>query len=225
MGEVAANLRSEAAAFLNTILRRLGLQLVRSGPLAARALTAPQTPLLGERAALRRLTLDDASGLLGLRDNPDIAYWIGWTAPTTSSTARRWIRGQESTRIDGAGLSLALIERQTRRFAGLVELHQVDWSYGRASIGLWLLPQSRGKGLMTEGLNLLVAWVFERTPLQRLEFLTLAENAPAIALAERCGFTREGILRGRIVRNGEPRNAVLLSILRGDQKSPRIAAE
>ncbi|MEZ5125361.1 MAG: GNAT family protein [Thermoleophilia bacterium] len=199
----------------NAGLARLGWRVVREG---AKRPPLPRLDrsLRGDRVLLRRFDADDAAELVAIDSASDLRYWANWRMLATPDEARRWIQSQENQRSSGEGLVLAVVEAAADRVCGMLEVHRIDWNYGRASIGLWLIPEARGRGLMAEALAMFVRWIFSSTTLERLECLTLAENEHAIALAESCGFRREGVLRRRVMRDGHHRDAVLLSLLRED---------
>jgi [ribosomal protein S5]-alanine N-acetyltransferase len=65
----------------------------------------------------------------------------------------------------------------------------------RATVGYWLLPEARGKGLATRALALVSRWALTNLDLDRLGLLTEVSNSPSQGVAERVGFHREGVLR------------------------------
>jgi RimJ/RimL family protein N-acetyltransferase len=66
--------------------------------------------------------------------------------------------------------------------------------------------------VMTRALQLVTAYAFERRGVDRLELYTLLENRRSQAVAERAGFVREGIERGRIEsRDGRRRDAYVFA--------------
>ena len=65
----------------------------------------------------------------------------------------------------------------------------------RATIGYWLLPEARGKGLATRAVRLASRWALRDLTLARLGLLTEPSNDHSQGVAERSGFHREGVLR------------------------------
>ena len=201
---------------LNALLAHVGLKLVHARALSAQAIVWPRTPIADDRVALRPFITEDVPDLVTACADGDVVFWAGWSTPFPRDEALHWVRGQSARRGAGEGLDLAIVDLQSGDMAGLIQLESVDWFNQRASIGVWLAPHARGRGLMTHALRLFVSWVFSELKLNRLEYLSLSDNTPALAVAERCGFVREGTLRGRLARHGSPRDAVLLSVLRDD---------
>lgn len=75
-----------------------------------------------------------------------------------------------------------------------------------------------GHMLTDEGAKLACADLFERLPkLSRISALVHERNRPAGALARRCGFKREGVLRDAIVQLGEPKNVIIFGLTRAAQ--------
>jgi RimJ/RimL family protein N-acetyltransferase len=111
------------------------------------------------------------------------------------------------------------------RIADGVALGSVDWRpamYGpnvesRAwAVGISLIAAGRGQGYGGEALRLLAAYLFERSPVRRIEASTDVENVPGQRAMEKAGFTREGINRKAQFRAGEMHDLVLYSLLRED---------
>ena len=73
-----------------------------------------------------------------------------------------------------------------------------------------------GKGLMDEGLDLLVEDLFSNQNLLRLSATMVTNNRAVINFATRHGFKREGIVRDIIICNGEPRDVAYYGLTRKD---------
>ncbi len=70
---------------------------------------------------------------------------------------------------------------------------------------------------MTEALNLFSKYLFETVPLiTRLSLYTAENNSPSRKLAEKCGYTLEGILRDAYFYRGKMFNWAIYSILRSE---------
>lgn len=62
-----------------------------------------------------------------------------------------------------------------------------------AVIGYGLSPEAVGSGFMSEAIDRIVEVAFDELGLHRLEINIVPRNARSIAVAERCGFRREGL--------------------------------
>ncbi len=76
--------------------------------------------------------------------------------------------------------------------AGLVRL---DWLLRRFEIGYWLAPTATGRGLASQAVVALTRLAFDGLRARRVEIRTDARNLASRAVAERCGFQLEGVLR------------------------------
>ncbi len=84
------------------------------------------------------------------------------------------------------------------------------------NMGINLLPEARGQGVGTEAQRQLVHYLFANTTVVRIEADTEAGNIPEQRALEKVGFTREGVLRSIAFRDGQWRDGVRYSILRGE---------
>lgn len=89
----------------------------------------------------------------------------------------------------------------------------------------WMLygEANRGKGYAYEAVSALIDYLFKSYTFNRIECSTGVDNAPSLRLAERCGFVREGVLRGQVFVNGEYIDSAVLSILRSEWAQRRAA--
>src|SRR6266480_3088193 len=65
----------------------------------------------------------------------------------------------------------------------------------RGSVGYWLLPEARGKGLASRAVKLVSRWALRDLALARLALLTEPSNRQSRRVAKLTGFQEEGVLR------------------------------
>jgi len=105
--------------------------------------------------------------------------------------------------------------------AGWITLVVTNWEHGLAEIGYALSSGYQRRGLMVEALNLLLADIFFRTCIERIEARCSIENVGSQKVLTKLGFRREGTLRGYFVLQGERIDNYLYAILRDDFVPPR----
>ena len=99
----------------------------------------------------------------------------------------------------------------------MISLRIAERDPGLAAVGYWLRPDARGRGAATIALQLIARWAFNEVGVQRLELTTAPENVASQRVAERAGFTREGVLRGLVATKDNGRqDTVLFSLLPAD---------
>jgi [ribosomal protein S5]-alanine N-acetyltransferase len=146
--------------------------------------------------------------------------WFGFADP--EARRRRWEKdgliSEEST-----WLTVALGDGS---FAGIVTwapAKTTPWTsamVGCFEVGIALLPQHRGRGIGTTAQRLLVRYLFDNTPVHRLQAGTEADNVAEQHALERVGFTREGVKRQLVFRAGSWRDMVIYGLLREEAGSP-----
>jgi RimJ/RimL family protein N-acetyltransferase len=163
--------------------------------------------LKGDGVTLRRLRSGDAPAYAAaFQDDPELGRLIGTEADPDEAQVRA--RATADRRFE-----LAITDADDA-FAGMVLLHSLDERHRRCEVGFWLVPSARGRGLASGAVRLVVAWAFEQLDLLRVEMTTTPDNEAVFALAERLGFTREGVLRKRNLERGERVDVVWFGVLR-----------
>lgn len=107
--------------------------------------------------------------------------------------AKEYIRAGLARFADNNGLR-AGIWRQDR-LAGIVSLHSLVRADRKASLGYWIGASFQKQGLVTKSCDSLIAYSFRELKLNRLEIQCDVGNVRSRKVAERLGFTQEGILR------------------------------
>lgn len=82
-----------------------------------------------------------------------------------------------------------------------------------AYVGYYAFAPHAGKGLMREGMQLVLKHAFQKLRLHRLEANIQPENRASIRLARSCGFVREGFSRRYLKVNGRWRDHERWAIL------------
>jgi RimJ/RimL family protein N-acetyltransferase len=180
---------------------------------------AIEFPLEGiDDGAIRlRLKRDaDLEAVVAACQDPEIPRWTRVPEPYTEADARAWFEEQDRKRSDGSGLDLLIVGARDDRLLGSVGLVQLDWEELRAGIGYWVARESRCRGIAPRAVGALARWAFEALPLARLEITVQAGNTASQRVAERAGFTREGLLRSYAIIKDRRRDMVMFSLLRGE---------
>lgn len=171
----------------------------------------------GDLVVLRPIVAADADAMWADLHDPEAIRLTGTHARFTRDRIDRWCasRGDQPDRLD-----LAVIDRRSGIWAGEVVIN--DWDPHNRSCGfrIALGPGGRDRGLGSEATRLVVDHVFDRVddpPVNRLSLEVFAFNPRAVAVYERVGFRREGVLREALRWDDEFHDAIVMSILRRDR--------
>ena len=137
--------------------------------------------------------------------------------PYTEAVARAYVARRVLDWASENERSFAITDATTGEALGCIARHLR--APHRAEFGYFLAPSARSRGIATRALRLVVDWSFETPGLIRLELYTHPENDASGRVAERAGFTREGVRRAwDLDRDGNPENDVFYVLLRGDPR-------
>jgi RimJ/RimL family protein N-acetyltransferase len=165
---------------------------------------APDPQLSADGVLLRVPDDGDASWIAQAWNDPDIARFIVGTPPP-----RRWAPATD--------VELVIADAARAEPLGLISLRIAEADPGLAAVGYWLRPAARRRGAATIAVRLIARWAFDELGVQRLELTTAPENVASQRVAERAGFTREGVLRGLVAtKNNERLDTVMFSLLPAD---------
>ena len=143
----------------------------------------------GSRSALRRPQADDLVELQRLIESSKELHlpWVELDGRTES--VETYLRNCRSERSD----AFLVCERTGHGIAGVFNLSEiVRGVFQSAYVSFYGNVALQGRGLMTEGLRLVIAEAFEQIGLHRLEANVQPSNERSKRLVERCGFRLEG---------------------------------
>jgi RimJ/RimL family protein N-acetyltransferase len=175
-------------------------------------------PLRGERVALRFVTERDIpETLIAHQDDPRLHVQLGLDRPPSGAELGRRAEEAAAQRAAGVRAVMAILTPGSEECRGEIEVHGVDWEQGRASLGIWVAPRCRGRGLARDALELTAGWLFSANGLSRLQLLTDPENAPMLRAARAAGFVEEGVLRSYGRERGRRVDLTVLSLTPADR--------
>ena len=147
--------------------------------------------------------------------------WIPWAkelpTPQRSEADCRRLSARFGLRDD---LTMFVFERTDDGSEGALlggsGLHRIDWLVGKFEIGYWLHLEHRGRGLMAEVVRAMTRMAFDTLGARRVEIRMDDLNEPSWRVAERAGFTLEGVLRqDSLSPTGLPRDTRVYARVRG----------
>jgi RimJ/RimL family protein N-acetyltransferase len=139
---------------------------------------------------------DLADLLTGLSD-PEQGRWNAYALPADQGEAPvlEWLDRQRARIAEGNTVSWALRDPADLRLLGHLGIRGIELTAGVARVGYWTMPAARGRGVASTALRRGSTWAFEELGLHRIELAHAVGHAASCAVARRCGYPLEGVLR------------------------------
>lgn len=150
-------------------------------------------------AQIRPWSTADAPNVLAASVVPDLIRQIRLPVPGIDG-ALAWVCGRMEA--DPLKLCSFAIELDGE-LAGEVALHGFVHEHAVATVGYWLMPDARGRGLATRATCTMVTWAFDELGMERVGLDHRVNNPESGRVAARCGFQYEGIERSRLGYDGQ----------------------
>jgi ribosomal-protein-alanine N-acetyltransferase len=159
---------------------------------------------------------------------PTIRDWPAFLAAVRRSRAlhRPWIPSPNTRKKFEAYLKrmasdshrgFLVVLRQSGDMVGVINLNNIiRGSLQGAFLGYYAFVPHTGRGLMREGMLLVLKHAFQKLKLHRLEANIQPNNHPSIRLARSCGFVREGFSRRYVKVGGRWKDHERWAILADD---------
>jgi RimJ/RimL family protein N-acetyltransferase len=176
----------------------------------------PDPPLADEIVLLRPAVEADVRPAYEATQDPLIPRYTRVPPEQTEEELRTFLLHRDDARKAGEILPLMIADARSDEFLGTIALLRFAWEERRGEIGYWLAPWARGRGVATRAVRLLSRWSLDELGLGRLALHTHPENGASQRVAERAGFTRDGVLRSWELRHGERNDIVAFSLIPAD---------
>jgi RimJ/RimL family protein N-acetyltransferase len=149
----------------------------------------------------------------------EVSPWLPWCHENYSiAESREFIAARSIISQGDEWYSFGIFDKASRRFCGGVGLNFINRVHQIANLGYWVRTSAAGRGVATRATRLAARFGFETLGLHRIEIVAAVDNVASQHVAERAGARREGVLRKRLLIQGQPRDAVMYSLVAEDLK-------
>jgi RimJ/RimL family protein N-acetyltransferase len=156
----------------------------------------------------------DIAALVTTCQDPEISRWTRVPFPYGTSDARAYLLQRHDIVHAGTAAPFAIVAAEDLDdVLGSISLLRFSWENARAEVGYWLAKAARGQGHVTRAVRLITRWGFDNLGLERIDLLAATENPASQRVAERCGFTREAILRSYLLGRDGRQDMVAYGLL------------
>ena len=175
----------------------------------------PRPVLADEAIRLVPLRAAHAPGVAALIEDQDVRTYTRIPSEPPAGYESTWIERYEEGWSDGSRAGFA-IESHDGEFLGLGLFVHLERDGQQGEIGYVVGAAARGRGVATRALRLLTDWGFSELGLVRIELWIDVENAGSQRVAERAGYTREGVQRSQWFKEDIRRDFGIWSRLSSD---------
>lgn len=165
--------------------------------------------------SLHFLTYDFAEPLFRLVDGNReyLSRWFPWPEHTKEvADTRAFIASQLNGYVNDQILPLAICA--DGNLVGMIDLHNINREQKSAEMGYWLAEKHQGQGFVSRCARVLLDLGFQSYDLEVMRIDAQVDNGSSRAVAERLGFSLDGIIRARLYRQGQGYDHALYSLLR-----------
>lgn len=151
-----------------------------------------------DRILLRKIMDFDLENIFKGLSNPKVIQYYGISFDSLDATKEQMIWFSEKRQMWWAICSL-----DNKTFYGAGGLNDIDDKENKAEIGLWLLPDFWGKGIMKEALPLIADYGFNQLKLNRIEGFVETENINCKKVMSKLDFKHEKTMKDCELKNGK----------------------
>lgn len=176
------------------------------------------------RIRFRGLERSDLPQLQAWVNDPAVRRGISTYLPMSMEREGLWF--DEMLKRPAEEQPFAVDRKQGRswQLLGTCGLFDIDWISRKAEIGIMIGDKRQwNKGYGTEAMRLILKHGFETLNMHRLYLRVFSDNPNAIRTYEKAGFVLEGRLREAHFAEGEYKDDLLMSVLRGEWQAAHAA--
>ena len=168
-----------------------------------------------ENYILKEIQSSDIENIHKGLSNPDITRFYDVHFPTLEDTKEQmeWYRDLKES---GTGIWWGIYDKKDHRFCGAGGFNSLNKQHKKAEIGLWLLKEFWGKGILKEVMPELFEYGFTKLELNRIEGFVISENTKCKSALEKINFQYEGTMRECEIKNGKKIDVDFYSILKSE---------
>jgi RimJ/RimL family protein N-acetyltransferase len=164
----------------------------------------PPPPILqGERCLLRAPVPEDAPALVAHANNPAVArnMFDGFPQPYDLAAATAWATHEANSGDFGRAWAI-VVDGGLVGCIGLVQ--ERGWLRCNAELGYWIGEAFWCRGITSDAVRQVTDWAFAAMPeITRIHASIFAWNEGSQAVARRCGYVREAVLKQSAIKDGK----------------------
>jgi ribosomal-protein-serine acetyltransferase len=153
------------------------------------------TARIDDHHHLRLFEESDAPELFALvvANREYLSQWMPWAPGQTEAGTLEFIRASRRQFAASQGFQAPIIAGES--IVGTLGFHRLDWENRSTSVGYWIAEDAQGHGVVTRAAGVLVEHAVTVWGMNRIELRAGVENTRSRRVAERLGFSYEGVLR------------------------------
>jgi RimJ/RimL family protein N-acetyltransferase len=148
-------------------------------------------------------------------EDPAVLRFTRFPDPPEPDFLPGWLARYQRGRGDGGCAGFAALDGDGA-FLGVGLAPQIDRAARELELGYLVARAARGRGVATWIVGELTRWAFDEVGALRATLLIHVDNIASQRVAERCGYTREGILRSTYLKGDRRSDTMVYSRLPGD---------
>ena len=146
-----------------------------------------------------------------------LSRWLSWCTPAYSiNDAVEWVNSAENSWKAGTDYRFLVEDTKTGAVIGGVGINQIVHQHPVGNLGYWVRESAINRGVCTTAARLATEYAFRELGFQRIEIHIQVDNHASNAVASKLGGEFEGILRNKLMFNGESVRAKCYSIIPSD---------
>ncbi|MFC5077347.1 Putative ribosomal N-acetyltransferase YdaF [Vibrio thalassae] len=144
-----------------------------------------------------------------------LAQWLAWPHHADSDAFfQQFITQSLHDYADGKSLVCAMIYHGD--LVGNISFNTIDLLLNKVEVGYWLSSKVQGNGIVTRSVAMLIDYAFNELGMEKVQLCAATENTSSRKVAERLGFSLEGIITRSENLNGRVVDHAVYGLLRAD---------
>jgi RimJ/RimL family protein N-acetyltransferase len=172
------------------------------------------------RLRVRPVAESDLAALMAVNGDDQVTRFLPYETWRSMDDAQAWYKRIAGMQEAASAIQLVAVDKASQAAIATCLLFQFDQKSERAELGYVLGRAHWGKGMMREALQAVIDHAFGPMRVRRLEAHIDPRNEASRRIAQRLGFTREGLLRERWVDKGEPTDIEVHGLLKREWPRP-----
>ena len=171
-----------------------------------------------ERLLLRRVAESDYPEIMELRGNPETMKYIPRPLVKTKEDAINHFKMIDDKIESNEGINWAITLKGNPKLIGIIGHYRIQPENYRCEIGYMILPENKGKGIVTEAIKVVLKYGFDDLQMHSIEAVIDPENTASERVLQKNGFVKEAHLIENEFAEGKFWDSVIYSILKRNFK-------